>query len=124
MEGFLQSLKFQDLEKQAEICKLSCIKAKKSGRARNSAWQEKQRLWWRGKEIDRHGQEYQDLLDRAYNLLFEDDGFREALLETEDENLTHSIGEKDPHKTVLTEEEFISRILSLRIRARKQLLLS
>lgn len=124
MEGFLQSLKFQDLEKQVEICKLSCIQVKRSGREQNFVWQEKQKLWWRGKEIGRHGQEYQDLLDRAYNLLFEDESFREALLMTGDEELTHSIGEQNPHKTVLTEEEYISRILALRIRARKQLLLS
>jgi hypothetical protein len=59
-------------------------------------WFITQTLWWQGKEIDRHSQEYQDLLWKAYNELFKNSGFRNALLASGRSSLTHSIGKTDP----------------------------
>lgn len=117
MEGFLQSLKFKSPEMQKEVCKLVGKKAKFKGKHKD--WYRTQTLWWRGVEIDRHSQEYQDLLDRAFAELAKNTKFREALLATQNANLTHSIGKRDPHKTILTTQEFCSRLMRLREQMKK-----
>jgi len=116
MEGFLQSLKADDLKVQIDICQLVGIEAKNWGNENNVIWKETQCLWWRGQRYDRHGQEYQELLDRAYAELFKNENFKQALLATGEEILTHSIGKNDPYETILTEEEFCSRLMNLRAR--------
>jgi predicted NAD-dependent protein-ADP-ribosyltransferase YbiA (DUF1768 family) len=114
MEGFLQSLKSENVPVQNEICQLIGKPAKKWGQAHNIEWKLEQKLWWQGRAYDRHGQEYQNLLDRAYEALSKNEEFRKALLATGNENLTHSIGQTDPRETILTEQEFCSRLMRLR----------
>lgn len=120
MEGLLQSLKIKTHRIQKELCQMTGIKVKRRGTKRNKFWKERQRLWWKGKEYDRHGREYQDLLDRAFDALSENEDFKKALLDTENSRLTHKIGESDPSKTVLTEKEFCSRLHRIRKRLRKR----
>lgn len=112
-EGFLQSLKFSNPDMQVEVCKLIGKAAKFKGKAKN--WRVLQKLYWRGKEIDRHSQEYQELLDRAYLAMFEQStSFRNALKASGNATLTHTIGRKDSHETILTRQEFCSRLTKLR----------
>lgn len=82
MEGWLQSLKFDKPHIQAEVCKLTGMAAKRRGSARNNAWKRLHTLWWSRRIMDRMGDEYQDLLTRAYDALGENDGFRRALTST------------------------------------------
>lgn len=112
MEGFLQSLKFKDYQMQEYVCTLVGKTAKFKGK--DKKWWTTQTLWWKGVEIDRHSQEYQDLLDRAYLALAQNQGFRKALLATNNAVLTHSIGKRDASHTVLTQSEFCARLMSLR----------
>jgi len=112
MEGFLQSLKFEDPEIQQEICKLVGKAAKFKGK--KQSWQRTQMLWWQGKEIDRHSEEYQVLLDKAFCALAENPEFKQTLLATNNAELTHSIGKNDPHATVLTQSEFCLRLMGMR----------
>ena len=112
MEGFLQSLKFSNPEMQKEVCLLVGAKAKYKGK--DKPWWKTQTLWWNGKEMDRHGQEYQELLDRAYNALAQNSGFQRALIASGRATLTHSIGKSDPTHTILTKQEFCSRLTKLR----------
>ena len=74
MEGFLQSLKFSNPDMQKEVCKLIGRAAKSKGANKN--WQQKQTLYWQGKTYKRNSQEYQDLLDRAFNALAENTSFQ------------------------------------------------
>ncbi len=114
MEGFLQSLKFSNPEMQKYVCTLVGMKAKFKGKPKK--WWKTQTLYWQGKEIDRHSDEYQNLLDRAYDALMQNEGFRKALAATGNAVLTHSIGKSDSSKTVLTESEFCGRLMELRDR--------
>jgi hypothetical protein len=98
---------------QRHVCSLVGMAAKKAGRNKN--WQREQRLWWRGVPYDRHGKEYQELLDRAYEAMFRDSGsFRRALLASGDAVLEHSMGRTDDSQTVLTRREFCGRLTRLR----------
>ena len=112
MEGFLQSLKFESPEMQEYVCTLVGKAAKFKGKKKK--WYTTQTLYWRGQPIKRDSQEYQELLDRAYNAFNENSGFRKALEATGDANLTHSIGKNKISETVLTTREFCSRLMKLR----------
>lgn len=66
MEGFLQSLKRQDLDKQRQICSM------KGGNARKmsvTSWQTDQIVWWKGHAIDRQGKEFQLLIRLTYQAI-------------------------------------------------------
>ena len=114
MEGFLQSLKKSDISEQADVCQLVGGKAKLWGVKHGNQWKETQTLWWKGVAYSREGEEYQELLDRAYQELFKNPKFQEALRATGTEVLTHSIGNPDIKDTVLTEFELCSRLMNLR----------
>ena len=118
MEGFLQSLKFSNPEMQKEVCKLVGKAAKFKGKKKK--WWRTQTLHWQGTEIPRDSQEYQDLLDRAFNALAQNSGFRAALLATGNSVLTHSIGKTKITETVLTRQEFCSRLMKIREQIRKE----
>lgn len=118
MEGFLQGLKFKNPEMQAEVCKLVGIKAKNKGRNKN--WRISQTLWWKGKPYNRSSQEYQDLLTRAYDALFENKGFKWALRAASDATFTHSIGKRNKNDTVLTVSEFCGQLNRLREKLKEE----
>jgi len=112
MEGFLQSLKFKDVNIQEYVCTLVGLQAKYKGKPKK--WWSTQTLWWKGNEIDRHSDEYQQLLDKAYLELVKNEGFKKALLATGQANLSHSIGKNDASHTILTVKEFCGRLMKLR----------
>lgn len=112
MEGFLQSLKFSNPEMQIHVCTLVGKAAKFKGKKKK--WFKTQTLFWKGVEIDRHGEEYQKLIERAFDCMFENSKFRQALKATNGCTLTHSIGKNKESDTVLTEREFISNLYRLR----------
>ncbi len=112
-EGLLQSFKFDKEHIQVEVCKLVGAMAKKRGKMRN--WQERQTLYWKGRPYKRDSDDYQKLLDRAYQALCDqNEGFRKALLATGDAVIKHSIGRSKESVTVLTHQEFCSRLMKLR----------
>ena len=117
MEGFLQSLKFSNPDMQREVCKLVGKAAKFKGKPKK--WYRTQTLYWMGKEYKRDSEEYQELLDRAYDALSQNTGFQRALLATGNATLTHSIGKNKQSETVLTVKEFISRLYKIRARLEK-----
>lgn len=112
MEGFLQSLKFESVDMQKYVCTLVGKAAKKKGRNKN--WRQKQELYWKGRIYKRDSDEYQNLLNRAYNKLSENTGFQKALQATNGCVLEHSIGKSKSSETVLTKQEFCSRLTYLR----------
>ena len=112
MEGFLQSLKFSNPEMQKEVCKLVGKAAKFKGKKKK--WWKTQTLFWQGQSFKRDSQEYQDLLDRAFDALAQNSSFQRALLATGNAVLTHSIGKNKKEETVLTVQEFISRLNRIR----------
>ena len=112
MEGFLQSLKFKNPEMQKYVCTLVGKAAKFKGK--DKKWWKEQKLYWQGIEYERDSDEYQLLLNRAYNALYQNDGFRRALEASKPAILTHSMGKNDTSRTVLTQAEFCGRLMKLR----------
>ena len=112
MEGFLQSLKRQDIDKQRQICSM------KGGNARKmsvTSWQTDQIVWWKGQAIDRQSDKYQELIHRAYEAMFwQSERFRTALMQTRGMVLAHSAGEDNPYRTILTPAELCGTLMELR----------
>lgn len=112
MEGFLQSLKQKDINKQRQICSM------KGGNARKksvTSWQTDQIVWWKEQPIDRQSEEYQTLIRRAYQAMFnQSERFRAALMSTRGVTLTHSTGEQSPYKTIITPDEFCGILMDMR----------
>jgi len=112
-EGFLQSLKFKSPEIQKSVCKLIGSGAKKRGANKN--WKRTQTLHWQGTTFKRKSKEYQELLDRAYQAMFDQsEGFKKALKASLNSTLDHSIGKTKEADTVLTKSEFCRRLTRLR----------
>ena len=119
MEGLLQNFKFKEPDIQKEVCKLVGKAAKFKGKKKK--WWRTQTLFWQGKEFKRNSEEYQELLDRAFNALATNTSFQKALLATGTATLTHSIGKNKQEETVLTKQEFCSRLIKIREQLRKEM---
>lgn len=119
IEGVLQAFKSPYPHVQEEICKLVGIAAKKRGSKID--WKKEQKLYWKGVEYRRDSVEYQDLLDRLYITVFnEDPKFRKALIDAgKDAVFKHPIGKNKMSETVLTQYEFCSRLMRLKDLAMK-----
>lgn len=113
IEGVLQSFKFKNVDMQKEVCKLVGMIAKKKGANKN--WQQYQKLYWNGKEYKRDGKEYQELLDRLYQTVYDqNENYRRDIQSCKSVTFTHSIGKNKKSETVLTSQEFCSRLTKLR----------
>ena len=112
MEGFLQSLKYKDIDKQRQICSM---KGKNAKKMTINGWQTDQIVWWKGNSIDRQSPEYLIFIRKAYQSMFEqNERFRTALMATRGMKLYHSKGEKNPFKTILTEKELCNILTDIR----------
>lgn len=118
MEGFLQSLKFKNIEEQIRVCSLSKYSANKAGQKQD--WKTSQKLYWLGNTYERSSEEYQILLTRAFDSLSKNPNFCKALLNTGESKLIHSIGKNNIEETILTEDEFCRQLTRLRNNLQKQ----
>jgi len=116
IEGFVQALKFRDLEEQLQVCALHGIEAKRAGAGEVHEQAVRQgKLWWQGQEIALHSQEHYDLIERALRAKFtQHEDSRLALLETRSQILTHETGRPESPTTTLPAQIFISLLYCIR----------
>lgn len=118
MEGFIQSLKCSGPNEQIRVCKMRGKRAKQFGqKTKNNSHYDfiKNGVFWNGVTYDRMTDEYQGLIRRAYRAMYEQSPkFREALADTGNKKLFHSIGKTNPRETILTENELCSILTELR----------
>ena len=105
-------------EMQKHVCTLVGKAAKFKGKKKK--WWKTQTLYWQGEAIPRDSKRYQELLDKAFNALAENSSFRRALLATQNATLTHNMGKKKTSETVLTKNEFTSRLTAIRTRLQNE----
>ena len=110
MEGLLQSLKFEDEERQKQVLYQSAKEANLNGK--KQPW--KDVLYWKGKPIERCSEEYKRFIESAYDALFQNKEFRAALAASKGKILLHTIGKTSRKKTVLTWWELCNNLYRLR----------
>jgi hypothetical protein len=103
---------------QKAVCQLVGKAAKFKGKKKK--WWRDQTLYWQGQVFPRHSEEYQILLDRAFDALAQNPSFQKALLATGEATLTHSLGKSNPSETVLTRAEFCSRLMRIRRKLKEE----
>lgn len=115
IEGVLQGIKYKDKKTQNLVLKYSGLDAyhTRSANTKNF-WGKNGLLYWQGKSIDRHSQDYQLFLDELYMSAIQNPIYKSALLATDDKYLLHHIGNTNPQETVLTREEYEQRLNTLR----------
>lgn len=121
MESFLQSLKIPDVFTQKYFCENYMGYVACKAKLTMPDWRKGQTLYWMGRAIDRHSEEYQELLTTAYNRLFDTNRyFRNIVLpHFKGYYLVHTMGCDDPHETVLTEKEYILQLNRLMEKVQK-----
>ncbi|QAU04041.1 hypothetical protein Henu6_gp25 [Acinetobacter phage Henu6] len=119
-EGFLQGLRESNPVRQKEVFAMHGIKAKTSGGIRPIKGQT---LYWKGQPFNRHSEFYQNLLKKAFTCCFaQNEKYQKALYDTLDKELKHTIGKSDPYDTILTVEEFVGTLTSIREKYREFLI--
>jgi len=114
IEGFLQSLKIKDKQKQKEVCQLYGGSAKERSK-KFTGWLYTHKLYWLEQEFDRFSKKYNELLVRAFKACYDQNEiFRDALGSTKGKILTHTNGKSDAKTTIITKEEFIKILTDLR----------
>ena len=113
MEGFLQALKFRNVNKQLKVCALTGKDAKEAG-TKKFLWKITGNVWWQGRKLKRVSEDFDKLLDAAYHALCANQEFCNALVASKGLELRHSMGKHNKRKTILTEEEFVQILTSLR----------
>ena len=110
MEGLISGLTYKDPIEQMRIFLLHGLEAKNAAKP----WEMARKVYWQGESIDRCSQEYQDFFDEAYDALYTNADFKKTLDSTKGNELKHTMGCKDRTRTLLTEKEFIDRLIRLR----------
>ncbi len=110
-EGFIQALKFPNLEMQKHVCSLVGKAAKFAGKKAAKRIHRERNVWWQGKEIEFRSEEHFGLIERVLRAKFiQSDRAKRALLATRDTTLTHDMGQSESPHTSLPAAVFI-RIL-------------
>lgn len=113
MEGFLQSLKYRNVNEQIKVCGLTDISAKKAG-AKKSLWKLTGNLYWQGKRYGRGSRKFDELRFKAFLALAENFNFIKALEDARGKVFTHSCGKWGKRRTILTKKEFLKYLERIR----------
>jgi predicted NAD-dependent protein-ADP-ribosyltransferase YbiA (DUF1768 family) len=114
-EGFIQALKFPNLEMQKHTCSLVGIAAKKAGKSAAERIRLRRKVWWHGKEFEFRSPEHFELIERALRAKFtQSDRAKRTLLATRDATLTHEVGQSANALTSLPATVFIRILYKIR----------
>ena len=113
-EAVFQCLKVKDKKLQRKLFDYSGIPSNKLSAFSDYNWKEKGYVYFQGKEIKRDSKEYDDFIDEMYVSLLQNPLYRNALKNSGDKILLHSIGVNDKTKTLFTRFEFERQVNALR----------
>lgn len=113
MEAFFGTLRTSSWIEKQKLYSTSGIESWIMGH-KHMTWYSSQTANYNGWTINRSSVEYDDLITAAFDALFQNEDFRQALRESGDCKLTHSIGKSAKEKTLLTRKEFIGQLNRLR----------
>lgn len=109
MEGFIQSLKHDNILAQRQMRRTKPRRAKYLGRSKQY-----DAIYFKDNVYQIGSPEHHQLLDDAYDAMFEqNDAFRKALKATSGAKLTHKIGTSSDSQ-IITAEQFIQQLYRLR----------
>jgi hypothetical protein len=112
MEAFFSSLRTPDFTEKQKLYTTYGLDSWYKGH--KFSWNEKQEVYYKDKAINRHSTDHENLITAAFDALCTNEDFKQALRESGNCKLTHTIGKTAKDKTLLTRKEFISHLNQLR----------
>ena len=113
-EGFFQGIKFKNKKAQNLVFRMSGLNSNRIKAAADFDWTKNQTVMFKGKEINRHGKEYEDLVDELYVSMLQNPLYVGALKAVKDKYILHAMGENDENKTVFTRYQFEKQLNCLK----------
>ncbi len=116
IESVLQGIKYKNKKTQKLVFSYAGVDAYHTRASNNfDFWGNNGKLWFCGKEIDRHKTEYQNFLDELYLSCLKNNLYKRAIKSTGTKYLLHHIGRTNPQETVLTRNEYECRLYALQM---------
>jgi len=113
IESFFQGIKFKDIEMQNLVFSYHSLNSNYVKVCSNYDWKQTGIVYWQGKEIDRYGSEYDDLVDELYISAIQNPLYR-SLLKNCNKEIIHTMGAKEKNETVFTRYEFEKQLNCLK----------
>jgi len=114
-EGPIQAIKFQDADKQRQICALVGKEAKFAGKKAGKRIRREGTVFWQGKEMGFRSKEHFEFIERVLRAKFTQcESAKRALLATGSETLEHELGHPESPHTSLPKEIFIQILCKIR----------
>ncbi len=116
VEGFIQGIKEQSVEKRRRICLRHGFEAKRaSTRKRKRKVRQTGAVWWLSSPIIFQSEEYYALIERALRAKVEqNESVRQALRLTARRELIHDTGTEEGPGTSLPKERFLAMLTKIR----------
>lgn len=114
VESIFQSFKFKDKASQKLVFKYSGLNSNRIKACSNYDWRVSKKLYFLGYEMARESLEYELFIDELYVSLLFNPLFKNALLNTKDKYILHSIGEMEKGKTTFSRYEFEKELNTLK----------
>lgn len=105
-EGFFQGIKFKNKKARKLVYRMSGLNSNRIKASSDFDWQKNQTILFKNKEINRHGKEYENLVDELYVSMIQNPLYVGALKSVKDRYILHAMGENDSNLTVFTRFEF------------------
>ena len=113
-EAVFQALKIKDKKVQRLVFDYSGMPSNKLKAFADYDWREEGFVYFQGKKIKRDSDEYVDFIDEMYVCMLQNPLYRNALKNSGDKILIHSIGIDDKKETLFTRYEFELQVNALR----------
>lgn len=114
IESVFQGIKFKNKKAQNLVLNYSGLDSNNIKIASDYNWKDSGILYWQGKPIDRHSENYKQFINELYVSALQNPLYRQILVSVKDRYILHHIGETDAHKTVFTRYEFEKQLNSLK----------
>lgn len=112
MEAFFSCLRTEIEWIKPKLMTLYGFESWKQGHKFN--WTERQVVFYNNHVIDRHSEEYNNLITAAFDALYKNLDFKNALRKSKGFKLKHSMGKTSRTQSLLTRTEFIGQLNRLR----------
>ena len=115
LEGIFQGIKHKEPEVQKVIMQYFGMDALYTREANKiNDWRESQTLYFGNQSMLRGSEQYQQFIDELYTAALQNPLYAKAVRCAGNKTILHSIGKDDPKQTVLTRNEFESRLNSIK----------
>ena len=115
-EGYIQSLKFADPDKQREVCRMVGVRAKFAGKKAGKRIAREGTVFWQGESVLFGSDQHQRWIELGIEAKFRQDFDSQFdLISTGDQSLIHDTGHPESRFTSLPSSAFVTTVSQIRL---------